>query len=97
MTGIVKLHENKIEQLKGEIKKSNEIIAQLNQTVASSREQIKAHELHIAKLSGAIEAFQSTLNVISPHLQGENATESPAVEAASEVVEENPDVENGGI
>lgn len=97
MTGIIKIHENKIEQLKAEIKKSTNEIAQLNQTVATAKENIRVHELHIAKLSGAVEAFQSTINVISPHLESEKTAEVAVVEAESVVAEETPNVENGGI
>lgn len=62
---MLEMIEQKIAQLKGEVEKGQNAIAQLMHNVSASQAQIKIHEANVQKLTGAIEAFQSTINVLS--------------------------------
>jgi chromosome segregation ATPase len=83
--------ESKIAQLQEEVSKTTNVIAQLTHGVIKSQEQIKNHENHVTKLSGAIEAFTATLNALNSKASNSEQTEATAsVERAS-------NVENSGI
>lgn len=99
---MIDLIESKIAQLKDEVNKATNFIAQLMHTVSKSQEQIKGHETNVTKLSGAIEAFQATLGAMkssgNPVQDVVSAVEKTAENAIiNEIEQKVTNVENSGI